>query len=685
VGIAYIRGAMDLEVFPPRRSGKPSPLVIVNKEGLLWMIDDPDSPSEPRLLGDIGHLICTTGSRGFMSIVPYPDFANTKWVYLYYVAVDPSGTCPEYDLENGPRNTVARIKMRSGDYTLRMNTLQVLITMTPAARDLHVGGDMLFGADGNLWITVGEGGTQQNAQMLNELQGSLLRITPDGGIPPDNPFTAAAGYNNTARCNTGNRLDLDSICQEIWATGLRSPYRFAQDLNVQDRVKIFFSDVGGNLFEEINEAGTDMPKANYGWPALEGPCDKKAGANNLNCTPGVTEAEGAVLPHHWYRRLPGGDAAAVGGAFVPTGIWPAEYEGSYVFSDYTMDTIYHLWEDQDAGCLECGRPPTQNATFLEGNKICCLTFAPYRDTQALYYASRDASNDFTVRRVSHEEGENRPPVCILETNTDGFVNPGDPIRFSARASFDPDDDRLRLQWDYGDGATAKTNHRRTTHTYANTGTYSVVLTISDRQGGLCNVGMEIHIGGPPTVSILSPAAGTTFAVGDVFPLIAEAYDQAGNALDDTRLSWEMNRHHNTHYHPWLAPTVGNGLFSNPAPPPEDIPSVLTSYLEILVTATDDDGLTATATVNVQPSVVNIELQVEPASLEGTIDFSLTDYVLPPPVTVPMWENGAATLEAPEIFGYTFVSWSDGGAQQHVIIIDTVTTVYRAVYEEVTTI
>ena len=112
----------------------------------------------------------------------------------------------------------------------------------------HNGGAIHFGADGKLYVAVGDNANSANSQTLDNRLGKMLRINPDGSIPADNPFfTTATGVNRA-----------------IWALGLRNPFTFAVQPGTG---RIFINDVGQNTWEEINDG---IAGSNYGWPTTEG-------------------------------------------------------------------------------------------------------------------------------------------------------------------------------------------------------------------------------------------------------------------------------------------------------------------------------------------------------------------------------------------------------------------------------
>ncbi len=140
---------------------------------------------------------------------------------------------------------------------------------------LHNGGAMLFGNDGKLYVTHGESGVQENAQNLNNVAGTLLRLNDDGSTPDDNPFSKKNGYDaydcrdSEGSVPTNNTSD-DTVCSEIFALGLRNPFRMSLDPNEKDKTLFSIQDVGGRTWEELSYGGTDYAGMNYGWKPYEG-------------------------------------------------------------------------------------------------------------------------------------------------------------------------------------------------------------------------------------------------------------------------------------------------------------------------------------------------------------------------------------------------------------------------------
>ena len=238
---------------------------------------------------------------------------RARFIYLYYTSSS-----------NGCVNRVSRFTLSSANQVDRA-TERILIDNIVSFAGNHNAGDLHFGRDGYLYISVGDGGcdyagdsgcagANDAARDAHMLLGKILRINADGSIPQTNPYLGP----DSARCNATGRTTIGKQCQETFASGLRNPFRMAFDPNASG-TRFFINDVGQGLWEEINEG---MIGADYGWNIREGYCivDSSNG-----CT---TQPAGLTPPIHAYGRSTG-CAAVTGGAFVPNGVWPG-YDNVYL-------------------------------------------------------------------------------------------------------------------------------------------------------------------------------------------------------------------------------------------------------------------------------------------------------------------------------------------------------------------
>jgi glucose/arabinose dehydrogenase len=164
-----------------------------------------------------------------------------------------------------------------------------------------------FGFDGKLYVSVGDGGVEANAQRLKSLSGKILRLNPDGSIPPDNPF---AGQIKPR--------------PEIFAFGFRNPWRMALRPSTRS---YFAGDVGSATWEELDRI---KPGRNYGWPHFEGPC-----LQGILCKPSKTDFQGTIPPVFYYPHQNPPDAynAVIAGAFADHSNYPPPYRGGLFMAD----------------------------------------------------------------------------------------------------------------------------------------------------------------------------------------------------------------------------------------------------------------------------------------------------------------------------------------------------------------
>jgi glucose/arabinose dehydrogenase/PKD repeat protein len=661
--VTTVSGPMDVAWTPDGR------MLIIGKGGQLRVFANGQLLATPAL--NLSNVLCTNGERGLVGLAVHPNFATNHFIYLYYTYNKFANLCPESEVD-GPVNRLSRFVLQDSN-VVDPASETVLFETPPMYRDHHTGGDPKFGKDGLLYVTVGDSGAQSLGwpQDLGRLAGKVVRITDSGGIPAGNPFTGAG----TARCNLTGAPPAGSSpgtrCQEIFSSGLRNPFRLAHDPN-SATVRYYINDVGQHTWEDISEG--PVSGGNYGWPVREGPCAKDS---DTDCGPAPA---GMIDPVHWYHHGPDG-AAATGGAFVPNGVWPAQYSGTYLFADYVFGTIYQLVPG-GTRCLTCA-PPTSafsQPTFSTAAQVVSMRFGPYGNTQALYYVSR---NNGEVRRIAYTGQLNRAPVAVATADPRFGAVPLT-VNFDGTGSSDPDGDPLTYAWDFqGDGVVDSTA-AAPTFTYSTAGTVHARLTVRDSSGAANSTTVRIDPGNtPPAVTIDSPAAGTRFAVGEQFVLHGTASDPQDGPLGASALTWEVIRHHATHTHPFLEPVSGNDIPIT-GPEPEDLDAAKDSYLEIRLTATDASGLSTTVSRRLDPKMVDLTFATEPTGLH----LSVGGQTLTGPTTVRSWEGYAVGANAPDQTDtsgrfWAFGSWSDGGSRSHAITTPASPATYTARFVEAT--
>jgi glucose/arabinose dehydrogenase len=290
-----------------------SRLLVASQDGTLHVVSGGGLALLPAL--DLTDAVCSNSERGLLGIAVDPEFTSNGFLYVYYTHKK-HGSCPTSGGQT-PANRVSRFTM-SGDTVARVSE-QVLLDNIPSPAGNHNAGDIHFGKDGLLYVSVGDGGCDyagdSGCQGANDaardrhvLLGKILRVTRDGAVPAGNPFTGPG----TAACGLAGGTSPGLVCRETFAWGLRNPFRFAFDPNTPG-TRFFVNDVGESHWEEIDEG---VAGADYGWNVREGPC---ARASYTACGP---PPAGMTNPVFAYRHDTTGCRSLTGGAFVPHGAWP---------------------------------------------------------------------------------------------------------------------------------------------------------------------------------------------------------------------------------------------------------------------------------------------------------------------------------------------------------------------------
>ncbi|MEJ7624095.1 MAG: PQQ-dependent sugar dehydrogenase [Pyrinomonadaceae bacterium] len=633
-------------------------MLVTTQGGLIRVVQNGALLPTPALTLGAAR-VCTNSERGLLGIAVDPQFATNRYIYLFYT-FNKFNTCPTGAPTStvNPVNRVSRVTLADNN-TVDIATELILIDNIHSPNGNHNGGDVQFGKDGLLYISVGDGGSDyagnsgaaganDAARDRHVMLGKILRITKTGGIPSGNPYQGS----NSGRCNVTGSTTSGNWCQETFASGLRNPFRIAFDSNAP-ATRFFINDVGQGAWEEIDEG---VAGADYGWNIREGHC---ANGSTSNC--GAPPA-GLTNPIFDYGRGCGtattvSGNSITGGAFVPAGIWPASYDNAYLFGEYVCGKILQINPNGSGGYA--------GSVFTSGlgsDSAVAMTFGPYQTTQALYYTTYEAGG--SVRRIRYTGTTNRNPVAAATATPVSGPAPLN-VTFDASASTDPDNDPLSYAWNFGDGTTG--TGVMVSHTYTTTGTFNAVVTVTDGRGGSATATVRIDVGNTPPVPVINtPTASQLFRVGEIITLNGSATDAQDGTLADNRLTWQVVQHHNNdHTHPYLPPTTGNNIQIT-APAPEDLAATMGSFLEIRLTATDSNGLTTTVIRNLQPRKVNITLATQPASLTVNVNgFSFTG-----PSTFVSWDNYQLNVNAPsQTLGgqqYVFQSWSDGGVANHTI-------------------
>ena len=220
-------------------------LLITIQGGWLRVVRNGSMLAAPAL--SLSGQLCTNSERGLLGIAVDPAFATNHHIYLYYT-FRKHGVCPN-NTSTSPVNRVSRFTLGDNDVVDPASEL-VLIDNIHSPAGNHNGGDLGFGKDGHLYVSVGDGGcdyadasrcagSNDAARDTHVLLGKILRIRPDGSAPSDNPFMGS----DSDVCRMAGGTTAGRKCRETYATGLRNPFRIAFDSNASG-TRFFINDVG---------------------------------------------------------------------------------------------------------------------------------------------------------------------------------------------------------------------------------------------------------------------------------------------------------------------------------------------------------------------------------------------------------------------------------------------------------
>ena len=547
--------------------------------------------------------------EGLQSIAIDPDFRRNRWVYLYYSPVlrtplddpatpglnegDAPGTGTSADF--APFRGVLRLsRFKYRDARIIRGSEQRIIDV-PVNRGIccHVGGHIDFDGDGNLLLSTGDdtfpfssGGytpieerlefnpafdAQRSSSNTNDLRGKLLRIRPRsrlGGytIPDGNLFPVG-----TARTRP-----------EIYAMGLRNPFRFAVDRRTND---VFMADYSPDALVADPLRGPPgygkwtviRRPGNYGWPycaTAELPyvdydfatsesgsafnCDHPVNDSPRNS--GLSELPPVVQPGVWYTYGPssefpdlgyGGIGPMAGPAYDADAVrssrrrWPVHYDGAPLFYEWTRDYVRAFRVGEGGGVT--GIEPVLSSLVLDNPMD--LEFGPDGALYVLEYGDgfNNENPEAQLSRVDYVRGGRTPIPAATAQPSQG--EPPLRIRFSGAGSIDPDGDRLRYEWHFDDDGRVDSRLRNPVHTFRRRGVFEVTLRVVDPSGRSAATSVQVQVGvTPPLVSLqVDPPAGEPFRFGQTVSYQL-TIDDGPRPIECQRASVTYSLGHDEHAH-----------------------------------------------------------------------------------------------------------------------------------------
>jgi hypothetical protein len=306
-------------------------LFVIEKDGYIRIVDTTGQVLPTAFLNIDAKVNSEASERGMLGLAFHPEYDQNGFFYVNYT-------------NNGGHTVVARYSRDSSDPDLAdPNSESILMTVNQPFSN-HNGGHLVFGPDGYLYIGLGDGGSagdpgdraQNGALRLGKMMRIDVNVDTLFGIPPDNPF-----LNDTA------------VLDEIWALGLRNPWRYSFDRLTGD---LWIADVGQNAWEEINfqPAGSSGGE-NYGWRCLEG-------FEEFN-TSGCPSLDVFIDPVHAYPHGGGFCGGSITGGYVYRGVRNEYLYGKFIYADYCTGIFGAVERDAEGNIEAEDLADLQNQQF----------------------------------------------------------------------------------------------------------------------------------------------------------------------------------------------------------------------------------------------------------------------------------------------------------------------------------
>jgi uncharacterized repeat protein (TIGR01451 family) len=367
-------------------------LYVVEQAGTIKIVSAEGTVLPVPFLDITDRVDSSSNEEGLLGLAFHPEYVTNGYFYVNY-----THTTGEIR-----RTRISRFSVTGDPNIADPESEDILLTVEQPYPN-HNAGDILFGPDGYLYVPLGDGGSagdpDDNAQNLALLLGKISRIDVDaaGGSPPDCPGTGSGHYT----VPDGNPLadGPGGTCDEIWAIGLRNPWRSSFDRLTGD---LLIGDVGQNTWEEIDfQPASSTGGENYGWRCYEG--------NHPYNTAGCGPIDDYTFPVFEYSHA---DGCSVTGGYVYRGSrYPAMY-GRYLLADYCSGNFW------DLAFVDGGWQATQHTNLATFGYV-----AFGEDTQGeLYVVNRATGTVYALEEYS-------PNLSIIKAGP-GVVSAGEPISYT---------------------------------------------------------------------------------------------------------------------------------------------------------------------------------------------------------------------------------------------------------------
>nr|WP_230686530.1 ThuA domain-containing protein [Catellatospora vulcania] len=669
-GVAETGEPMGLTVLPDRG------VLHTSRDGVVRHTDVNGNTKVALTLAVYSH-----DEEGLQSVKADPNFATNRWVYLYYAPplstpagdAPSTGTAAQFAPFNGV-NRLARFTVRADNTIDPASQVTVLDVPTSRGMCCHVGGDIDFDAQGNLYLSTGDDSNpfdsagfspldertdrnpaydaQRTSANSNDLRGKVLRIKPSaaGGytIPAGNMF--APGTANTR--------------PEVYAMGFRNPFRMSVD---KANGVVYLGDYGpdaGTADPNRGPAGqVEIARVTapgfYGWPYCSsfgdayneytfpsGPSLPKyncAGGpvNNSPNNTGITQLP--PLKPAWVPYNGGTPADMGGGGMAPMGgpvyrydpnntspvAFPAYYDGTYFHGEFGARWIKNFVIDSAGNYLKINPFP------WTGTQVMDMEFGPDGALYVLDYGTSWFGGDANsaLYRIEYARA-GRPPVALAAADRTSGAAPL-AVTFSSAGTYDPDGNPFTYAWDFDTDGTVDSTAANPSFTYTTVGRRTATLTVTDSTGKSGNASVVITVGNSaPVVTLTTPANGQVFSFGDLVSYSVTVTDAEDGAIDCNRVKVSYILGHDTHGHPVTSKNGCSGTIQTTQDGEHDTAANIFGVFDAEYTDNGANGqpaLTSHATNVAQPRVRQAEhfgasQGIQPSANAGANGGSAVGYI-----------------------------------------------------------
>ena len=583
-----------------------------------------------------GTTVNCEGDRGLVGIDLARDFATSGNLYLTYNYKDAAG---KY------WGRLSQVTVNSITAPTAFGSERVIIDQFPSFSSTtgatcdssHTVGTVLTAPDGTLFVGNGESSSYCNvdnsalaSQDITSPRGKILHINPaDGSGVSSNPFFQAATPN--------------SWQSRVFALGFRNPFRFS--LKPGTSSTLYIGEVGWNTYEEF-----DIAKGgeNFGWPCWEGPASFRNGYDALSQCQALYANPPAKLTaptYYWIHTNTGGNAA-IGGVVYAGSTYPADYQGAFFFADYVLGRMWSVRTDANDAVV---RAPEANGFGDAVGSPVGFRSGPNGD---VFFADIGSGN---IQRLRYAAG-NRAPSAVATADKLAGTAPLT-VALDGSGSFDLDDEPLTYAWNFGDGGTSTAV--KPSHTFTGSSVYTVTLTVTDQLGATGTTTLSVNTrNNPPVLTVtIDPTTPAPYKVADPIRLTPSATDAEDGTIPRSAITFQQIQHHcptpgNCHLHPGALSTAPpSGAYGITMPDHGD-----DSFLEVVVTATDSAGASATKSITLPTEEHNLSVSSSPAG--ASIVVNATNSIANP--VLKEVAGSQNRLIAPATSGnLVFMQWADG--------------------------